>query len=285
LENSGLERQMKNNVKKYWWLILVISFTIGFPIIIACKTVDSNYFSYYGGVIGGILAIIGVFLTVQYSQKQYREDQRNSVIPYFAVNVLHIKFKSPDVKVIQQNGTDHCHLQLVNPAPVEPFGYYEYKLTKYTFIIVNGEIKIKNNLSKSQRGWAESGGIVKQQCNSGVYAYVFTDDVYLPVDFENVGNGSAINFRIGLNKRDMPLDKRQYAATISVSKGEHICVHIYAEDCGQDSKNLGEYDLTIAYQDIYGNKYSQTTEVNLVYSDEMKTVMVETDMYQKQERV
>ena len=33
---------------------------------------------------------------------------------------------------------------------MESFGYYEYKLTKYTFIIVNGEIKIKNNLSKSQ---------------------------------------------------------------------------------------------------------------------------------------
>ena len=79
--------------KKYWWLLLLLLFIgILVPILVVKLDNDSNILSYYGGVIGGILAIIGVFFTVKYSQKQYSEDQRNSVIPYFAVNMLHTHF-------------------------------------------------------------------------------------------------------------------------------------------------------------------------------------------------
>ena len=44
-------------------------------------------------------------------------------------------------------------------------------------------------------------------------------------------------------------------------------VHIFSEDCGKDSANLGEYILDMYYRDIYGNEYSQTHDVNIEYSD------------------
>lgn len=59
---------MKRYLKQYWWLILIIAVAIILPVVIVpCSNNDSNVLSYYGGVVGGILAIIGVFFTVRYS--------------------------------------------------------------------------------------------------------------------------------------------------------------------------------------------------------------------------
>lgn len=56
----------KRIFKKYWWLILLLLFIgIVVPILIVKLDNDSNILSYYGGVIVGILAIIGVFFTVK----------------------------------------------------------------------------------------------------------------------------------------------------------------------------------------------------------------------------
>lgn len=270
-------------LKKYWWIVIIIGVALVLPtVIVPCSRNDSNVLSYYGGVIGGILAIVGVFLTVRYSQNQYRDGQRNSVIPFIAVNVLHRKNKGPEVKFGHNSSNDEPEIKLKNPSPIEPIGYKEYKATDYVFIIKNGEIEVRNKLNKNQQDRAEKMGLINKEITQGVYACVAVNDVYLPIDIENVGNGPAINFRLGLNALGVPSDKRLYSGSISVSKGEHISIHIYSEDCDKSSRNLGEYKLGMIYQDIFGNRYSQEASIILDYEDSNNKVVVHTDMYQTQ---
>lgn len=270
--------KVKRIIKKYWWLILLFLFVVFvLPVIIVKLDNDSNVLSYYGGVIGGILAIIGVFFTVQYSQKQYREDQRNSVIPYFAVNMLHTHFEAPTP--VYNNGK----IGLKNPAPVEPAGYKEYKVTDYYFILDKGKIRAVTGLSENQKKRAHQGGLIRQELSQGVVSVGVANDIYIPITLENVGNGAAINFRIGLNKSGVAYDKALYSQTLSADKGERITVHIYAEDCDEDSKNLGDFELTAKYEDIFGNHYKQTQDIRICFDNETKKAFLQTNMYQKQE--
>lgn len=272
--------------KKYWWIIIIICVAIGLPIVLVpcCKN-DSKVLSYYGGVIGGILAIIGVFLTVRYSQNQYQDGQRNSVIPFIAVNVLHRRYKGPEVKYGHNSSNDGLEIKLKNPSPIDPIGYKEYKATDYVFIIKNGEVELRNKLNKNQQERAEKMGLINKEITQGVYACLAVNDVYLPIDLENVGNGSAINFRLGLNASKVSPDKRLYSGSISVNMGEHVSVHIYSEDCDRNSSNLGEYILGMTYQDIFGNRYSQEASIILDYDDSINKVVVRTNMYQTQQRL
>lgn len=68
-----------------------------------------------------------------------------------------------------------------------------------------------------------------------------------------------------------------------MNKGEAVNVHLYSEDCDKDSPNLGDYDLMFSYQDIFGNKYSQTTRLSIFYMEERDRVGLQMDMYQTQE--
>ena len=42
---------------------------------------------YYGAVIGAAIAVYGVFLTIRYSQKNYKEDVRNRTLPYITLTM------------------------------------------------------------------------------------------------------------------------------------------------------------------------------------------------------
>lgn len=270
---------MKKYLKQYWWLILIIVVVIILPVVIVpCSKNDSNVLSYYGGVIGGILAIIGVFFTVKFSQKQYREDQRNSVIPYFSADMLNSHFVMP--KVSMNSG----HIKISNPPSEISTGYHEEKYTDYYYILKDGKFKITTGLNEQQTVRAHAGGLVLVQIPNG-YAMTVKNDVFMPIQLENVGNGAAINFRLGINRSEIKDCDKKYAYSISVNRGEVVNVHLYSEDCDKTSANLGDYDLTFLYQDIFGNKYSQTTRISIVFNEDHNRIAIQMDMYQTQERL
>lgn len=263
-------------------LIVVVILILVAPIIcvIKCERVgDTNLLSYYGGVAGGILTIAGVFLTVAYSQKQYENGQRNAVIPYFAVNMLKSHYASLN-DYISSKINNSGDLSESDTLVADSKGYYEYKVVDYFFVIENEGIKIQSSLSEDQKRKVEGPDIKRKEIAKVVSVAVPSDDVYNTVDYENVGNGSAVNFRIGFNRKDSK--DKQFSYSISVRQAEHVTAHIYAENCDAKSEKLGNYELEIRYEDIFGNKYIQTTDIIIDY--DQRGLAVTTNMYQKQDR-
>ena len=85
--------------------VIVLGIIIGGPIIInEFYRNNSGYMTiwgvadvltYYGAIIAASGAAIGVYCSIRYSHKQYREDKRRDVLPYFAINILGRKCVSP----------------------------------------------------------------------------------------------------------------------------------------------------------------------------------------------
>ena len=219
-----------------------------------------------------------MFFTVRYSQRQYQDDQRNSVIPYFSVDKLNSHFVMPEVTM------DSGRLTVKNPKTQSAAGYREEKYTDYYYVLKDGKFKITSRLTDQQMVRAHAGGFVPAQVPYS-YAMTVKNDIFLSLRLENVGNGVAINFRLGINRADIKEDEKKYTYSISVNKGEAVNVHLYSEDCDKDSPNLGDYDLMFSYQDIFGNKYSQTTRLSIFYMEERDQVGLQMDMYQTQERL
>lgn len=231
--------------------------------------------TYYGTIVAAIVAVYGVFLTIQYSQKSYREDVKNRSLPFIVIEVLktksHIKFfRFLDAK--PENVED------------EQEEYYEYKLQDYYCILENGNIIYKTGLTKEQQKLLKSGCTKWVQSANGV-SCVFVDCICMPIEIENIGNGAAIRMRCGINKKNTPEKDRKYLPSISLKTETPIMLHIFSEDCGEKSINLGEYVLTFYYDDIFSNRYKQEFNINVIYNKEKCAPEITIDMSHKQEMI
>ena len=86
-----------------WILIAVIALAliVGVPIIInECYKTNSGYMtiwgaadalSYYGAIIAASIGVVGVYFTVYMANRNYREDARNRILPYIAIDVINNK--------------------------------------------------------------------------------------------------------------------------------------------------------------------------------------------------
>ena len=192
-------------------ILVVLAFVIIGPIIINClfKLHPSREFfvaewdasamlSYYGTIIAAVIAIYGIFITIRYSQKSYKDDVRDRTMPFIVIDMLKTRsrtnlFKSKDTKI--------CAKQVE--------GYYEYKLTDYYCILENGVIRYSTGLTKTQQELLDNGGTRWVYSENGGRLQV-VDDICVPFEFENVGNGAAIRMRYGLNRKETIEHDRKY---------------------------------------------------------------------------
>lgn len=226
---------------------------------------------YYGAVIGAAIAVYGVFLTIRYSQKNYKEDVRNRTLPFITLTMLKTKSykKLFPVNVIENRNRE------------KEEGYFEYKLQDYYCILENGMVGYQTGLSERQQEILNNAGTKWVSSPSGG-SLVVVNDICVPIEIENVGNGTAIRLRYGLNKKGISEKDRRYLPVISLKPENPILLHIFSEDCSKESNNLGEYILSFYYEDIFSNRYKQDFEVMIEYNDVKNCPMVSVDMSHKQ---
>ena len=255
-------------------LFINILFKVDFGIELLRAEWDSgDALAFYGVLLAAILAVYGVYLSINYSNKNYRDDLRNQVLPFFAVNNLKTKSK--------KNWLSPSENKKVTSQDSDIDGYTEYKITDYCFVLNEGKIDVQDGLSDKQKELLDNGGF-KWVGNGGVIMCVASDHVCHPMEIENVGNGTALSFRIGLNRKEIPEKERLFAYAIPVKVGEKIMVHIFSEDCGENSKNLGDYILDMHYKDICGNEYCQQHDINIDYSNERNCPVISILFEEKQ---
>lgn len=235
--------------------ILFLIFILVIPLLInwlfkQCSPVDifiaewsaGDALSFYGSILGAVLTIYGVYLTIQYSQHNYREDIRNRVLPILALYSLRSRSKYQIFAPIEQEQNQDK----------QPF-YEEYRLKEIYFIIGNGNIDTKSSLSKDQQQTLIQGGFKYVSTQTNKFSFCDVNLVSVPLEVENVGNGAAINLRIGLNK--VANSKPVYITPINLKQNMLIYIHIFSEN--PTDNDLGEYNLEFYYNDIYKQRYVQ----------------------------
>lgn len=276
-------------IKRNWWRLLLffiifvglipLGLNIAFKIDggIECLRAEwaaGDALGFYGCIIAACLAIYGVYLTIDFTQASAREDKRLSVIPYFSVSFLDTeahytidRFNSITEKKNKGQKADY---------------YTEYELKDCTFVIENGKIQPMKLLSDTQKELIQRGGFRDETIAKGTIACVCVPMVYLPMKLTNVGNGAAISVRMGFCRKDCKQEDRKYIKPVPIVKEDMMFARIFSEDCSQNSKSLGEYLFEIVYCDIYGTKYVQEHDIEILYDNSKKLPMCRVNTIHEQ---
>lgn len=275
---------VKKHLKRNWIKIMVcaIFLFIVFPWVINkfyiyeekldCLQLEWNagdFIQFYGSIVGGLLTIYGVYLTIRYTQINYEDDARNRILPFMAFNLLDQKTKR---RWLDEN--------TVEEISESEYGICEYDLDEVFFILDKGKIQAQDSLNKQQKRILINGGVISQEFNRGVTSVVDAGLIYQTIIIENVGVGPAIKVRIGFN--EISSEKKGYCKPITLKTGDTIPIHLFSSGCEKDSENLGEYELSISYMDIYNNKYIQKMPIELGYEEELKSLYVSMQYDTKQ---
>ena len=201
-------------------------------------------------MVGAVATVWGVYLSIQYSQSNYQEDIKNRVLPFIALTPLRVKSKSSPFGISDVKK----EVSIFNE-------YEESKIDKIYFVIKDGNIEAQTSLTKIQEEKVKNGGWHRRTNAKGEIEIVCVDLLKMPFELENVGNGVANDFRIGLNPQTVKEEEWKYTPSIPLKVGQTLYIHIYCED---GDKSEGGYILDMEYEDIYGNRYSQKNGIIIV---------------------
>lgn len=205
--------------------------------------------SFYGTMLASVATIIGVYMSIRYAQKSYRDDIRNQVLPFFAVTQLRGK-SHYDPFLDGWNVTENPEHE--NQSDISSAQYEESKLSNIYFCLEESGIKNYTDLPSRYTELLEKGGASWVTAAQGCSLLQKHPFISFPMEVENIGNGPAVYVRIGFFKDG---EAPKYLPPVNLKVGESFYIHIFSAI--PIEKTYGKYMLSIQYQDIYKNSYSQ----------------------------
>lgn len=260
-------------MKRPWikWCLLVLVMLValvGVPIIInECYKANDGYItlwgaadilSYYGMIIAAFVGVAGIYFTVYVSTKQYREDARNRILPFIAVNV--ITQTQPD-PFLQGFNEDSSELQTQEDLLA--------KLNSWLFFSIGkkGIAVLREPPEDDLKMLVESEVLWKRGTKDEKLYVRDSDSICLPLEIENVGNGIAIRLCVGLNKNG---NTPHYETEISLRRNEKRKIYIFSKEQFNDIK--GQYLISVIYSDIAGNRYEQMFPLELATNEKNRRI-------------
>lgn len=210
---------------------------------------------YFGAIIGGICTVVGVFLSIRYEKEKSRENDERAVLPYIALTTLEV-----------ENNIDFLNLKSLDDVKDDDQtqGYREILLDRVYFIVEGDEIVPRRKLSKEQRTLLENNGNYNEEIAKGCYSIVHKKMISIPIILENVGNGAAVDFRIGLHLGGTEYNDKgiQYTVPKHLTIGKTFYLNIYFEDISEYVENK-EFVLRVCYENIYAQAYMQEYPIHI----------------------
>lgn len=257
---------MRKYLSKYKWHI-ILAFAVFIVIIPAVINwffkLESpcNFFvaewragdalAFYGAMLASVTTIVGVYISIEYAQRNYQMDEANRVKPYLSLTHYKSESKTNWGLGIPAEATDADGVE-------QPQSYYtEYKLDKVYIVIDQAEIRFQDKLSDKQQQRIKSGGFEWYDHGGGCRSLQSHPFVSMPFDVENVGSGAAINTMIAFYKKG---EARRGASLYTIKQGASFYFHVFCDDA--ESVVGSEYVIELLYGDIIGNYYSQKYPVH-----------------------
>ena len=256
---------MWNAIKKILLGLGAAFVLVGIPILInECYKAGGGYvtiweapdvLSYYGTVVGAIVGVLGVYLTVCVSNKNYRDDARNRILPYIAINVMNIRQPDP----FFQGLGEEDYAMMGNDPIIEQS--LEGKAWNHRYFVIDGKgkIRVAEQLSDDESERLKETAVTWIRAKDGKMYIRDADVVSMPFVMDNIGNGAAKNLRMSFSY----LNSKQFFKTeIILKPNERFYVHIFSE---KEFKTIeGDYVFSVYYEDISGNEYEQLFPVEIV---------------------
>ena len=200
--------------------------------------------NYFGILLAALFALIGIHYTIQDGKERDKEQFRLSSLPRIALISLRKDYK-----------IDAFRLYANEAKEDEKSGIYylEKRLEKFFFIIEQGETIIKDSLNEKQKQNVERLGLNWIDSNNGAKVLAKSNIISLPFEVENIGNGAAVAFQFGLNRKDQ--SEKKFTHMMTLRQSDKLYLMIYAEE--PDTSSRTDYELLFAYEDILGNRYEQ----------------------------
>lgn len=242
--------------------------------IFAAEWDAGDVLAFYGALLASATTIVGVYISMEYAQRNYRLDEANRVKPYLALTHYKSHAKSnlfSDIIAGQEIGDKENQNQ---NTPV----YEEYKLERVYITITETAIEFKNKLSNAQLHRLKSGGFEWVNHGEGCRSLQEHPFVSIPFEVENVGNGAATNTMVAFYKKG---EKRRGVSLYTIKQGDSFYFHIFCDDANIVKGN--DYIIELLYGDVIGNYYSQKYPVVFDEDAETKRFCTTVDLSGKQE--
>lgn len=247
-------------------IVLALCFIVGIPIIInelySCDQAHyitqwkaEDVLSYYGTILAAIMGVLGVYLTVYIANKNYRDDARNRILPYIAINVMNVRQPDP---FWEGFGTEDYSMMGNDPIIEDSL---EGKSWNHLYFVIDGKTKIRvtESLSDEESSKLKAAEVIWRRAKDGKMYLRDTDTVSMPFMIENIGTGAAKNLRMSFCTRN---GKPFFKTELILKTNEKFYIHIFSEK-GFDIVK-GDYLFSIYYEDISGNEYEQLFPVEII---------------------
>lgn len=262
---------MKQFIKKHALIIstLALLFVLGIPVLINClfklhPSIDffsaewdaGDALGFYGTLLGAVATVGGVFLSIQYAQKNYREDERNRQLPFFALTYMR---PNSNYSPFQSLPTEQESKTEISNDEIR---YSEERLNSFYIVLSTKGISYLKQLSEKQQKILLQDGYdwEPQDQNSRNYKLIRNQYVSIPFEAENVGNGAALDLMVAFNLKN---SSEQHGVSVyTVKTNDVIYFHIFSEM--ERNELFGEYILELRYRDILGNSYSQKYPISII---------------------
>lgn len=230
--------------------------------------------AFYGVMLASATSIIGVYISIEYAQRNYRIDELNRVKPYFALTHCSSQSKLNPSALFNSGGVETN----TGEKNQNVFTYEEYRLKEIYIVIEQTTIAFRKRLSNAQQQRLKSGGL--EWCNQGGGCHTLQARTFvsMPFEAENVGNGAATNTKIAFYKKG---EERMCVSLYTVKKGDLFKFHIFCDD--ENIVKGNDYMIELIYGDIIGNDYSQKYPVTFDEDAETKQFCTTVDLSGKQE--
>lgn len=185
---------------------------------------------YIGAIIGGVCTFVGVSKTIKYEREKNEGEKERSVLPYMALSTLKTNF---DLYF-----TDTGDIQEVNSFEQRE----KHMLQQYAFLLDGNDVCIQEDLR---------------------YTYINKAvGTFMPMKLENVGNGVAVSFRVGVHTKEIAWTDGKYTPAKHIKQGESFNIFILFKDVAK--YQVGEsFKLRIIYKNIFSQNYLQEYEISV----------------------
>ena len=232
----------------------------------------ADVLSYYGAFMAAVIGIVGVYLTVHISNKNYRDDARSRVLPFIAVNVLNVKQPDPFLEGL---GTESYSDMGNDPVIIDSISG---KGRNHLYFVIDGKSKIRvvDSLTGAEAQKVTETEVIWRRGKDGTLYQRDSTYVSMPFILENIGNGAAKNLRMGLSYAG---NKPFFKTEIILKQNEKFYAHIFSERDFEEIK--GKYTFFIYYEDISGNQYEQVFPIQIYEENNNKYKNMNTNGKQR----